>query len=97
MANTKSAKKAIRVSQRKRQFNIPVISKIRTVQKKARIAVEKVSNDNNSENIAAAKVAIVNFEKEIKKGVTKNIIKLNTASRRVSKLFTNLKKVQKTA
>jgi small subunit ribosomal protein S20 len=97
MANTKSAKKAIRVSQRKRQINIPVISKIRTVQKKARIAVEKVSNDNNSENIAAAKVAIVNFEKEIKKGVTKNIIKLNTASRRVSKLFTNLKKVQKTA
>jgi small subunit ribosomal protein S20 len=94
MANTKSAKKAIRVSQRKRQFNIPVISKIRTVQKKARIAVEKVTTENNVENVTAAKSAIIAFEKEIKKGVTKNIIKLNTASRRVSRLFSSLKKAQ---
>ena len=67
MANTKSAKKAIRVSQRKRQFNIPVISKIRTVQKKARIAVEKVTTENNVENVTAAKSAIIAFEKEIKR------------------------------
>lgn len=94
MANTKSAKKAIRVSERKREINRSVISRIRTIQKKARIAIEEVSKSNTEENVANAKKAIVNFEKEVKKGVTKNIIKLNTASRRVSKLFSALKKVQ---
>lgn len=94
MANTKSAKKAIRVSERKREINRSVISRIRTIQKKARIAIEEVSKSNIEENVANAKKAIVNFEKEVKKGVTKNIIKLNTASRRVSKLFSALKKVQ---
>ncbi|MDA7705580.1 30S ribosomal protein S20 [Rickettsiales bacterium] len=94
MANTKSAKKAIRVSERKREVNRSVISRIRTIQKKARIAVEKVATENNAENIAAAKTAIISFEKEVKKGVTKNIFKLNTASRQVSQLFTNLKKAQ---
>lgn len=94
MANTKSAKKAIRVSERKREINRSIVSRIRTIQKKARIAVEKVTTENNDENISAAKNAIISFEKEVKKGVTKNIFKLNIASRQVSKLFSNLKKAQ---
>ena len=94
MANTKSAKKAIRVSERKREINRSVISRIRTIQKKARIAIEKVVTENNAENVAAAKTAIIAFEKEVKKGVTKNIIKFNTASRRVSGLFSSLKEAQ---
>ena len=94
MANTKSAKKAIRVNQRKREINRSVISRIRTIQKKARIAIEKLASENNTENVATAKTAIIAFEKEVKKGVTKNIIKLNTASRRVSRLFATLKKAQ---
>ena len=94
MANTKSAKKAIRVSQIKKEINRSVISRIRTIQKKAKIVVEKAIAENNTANTAAAKIAIIAFEKEVKTGVTKNILTLNTASRKVSRLFSYLKKNQ---
>jgi small subunit ribosomal protein S20 len=96
MSNTKSAKKAIRVSERKRVTNRSIISRIRTIHKKARIAIENLQKEGSftEEKIKVVKDAIISFEKEAKKGVTKNILKLNTVSRNVSKLFTRLKKSQ---
>ena len=73
---------------------IRINKQIDTIQKKAKIAVEKAIAENNTENTAAAKIAIIAFEKEVKTGVTKSILTLNTASRKVSRLFSYLKKNQ---
>jgi small subunit ribosomal protein S20 len=83
MANHSSAKKAIRQTIRKTLVNKNRASKIKTYIKKVLQAVESGSQE-------AAKSALIVAQSEIMKGVTKNILKLNTASRKISRLSTKI-------
>jgi small subunit ribosomal protein S20 len=84
MANHESAKKACRQSQNKRMINKNRKSKVRTLSK-------KVLSDISSSNLDAAKKNFILFQSEIMKACSKNIIKLNTASRKVSSLANLIK------
>jgi small subunit ribosomal protein S20 len=86
MANTKSAKKAFRSSERKNVINTARINRIRTFIKKVDVAIKA----NNKEQ---ALQAFKNLEPEIARGVTKKVIKLNTASRKLSRLSLAIKKI----
>jgi small subunit ribosomal protein S20 len=87
MANTKSAQKAFRVSERKNIVNTSRINRIRTFIKKVDIAIK---NQDKTQALEAFK----NLEPEIAKGVNKKVIKLNTASRKLSRLSLAIKKIQ---
>jgi small subunit ribosomal protein S20 len=86
MANHKSAKKATRKIATRSARNRARVSRIRTFIKK----VEEAIVANNSE---AAKTAFVNMQSEIMRGVTKGVIKKNTASRKVSRLAARIKAI----
>lgn len=85
MANHTSAKKAAKQTVKKNLINKNRSSKIKTCVKKVAQAVQSGSAEE-------AKNALIIAQSELMKGVTKNILKLNTASRKVSQLT---KKVQK--
>lgn len=83
MANTKSAKKAIKTQERRRVRNQMVKTRVRGTFKKANQAVAA----NDSEQAAAdVKVAI----SQIDKAVSKGIIHKNTAARKKSRLMKKL-------
>ena len=84
MANHSSAKKAIRQTIKKTAVNKNRASKIKTYIKKVLVAVQ-----NSSKEEAAG--AFIKAQSEIMKGVKSNILKLNTASRKVSRLAAKLK------
>jgi small subunit ribosomal protein S20 len=86
MANHKSAEKAIRQIKKRTLINKSRMSRIKTFIKKVEQAV--VSNDKVKAQ-AEFKIA----QSEIMKGVTKGLLKLNTASRRVSSLSARIKKL----
>lgn len=79
MANTKSALKRIRTSEKKRQRNMAVKSATRTHVKKARIAITQNPADAQAEVVAA----ISALDRAAKKGV----IHPNNAARRKSRLM----------
>jgi small subunit ribosomal protein S20 len=79
MANTKSAIKRIKVSEKKHQRNVAVKSATRTYVKKARTAIAQKSDDVKAELTAA----ISALDKAAKKGV----IHRNNAARRKSRLM----------
>jgi small subunit ribosomal protein S20 len=79
MAHHPSAKKRIRQTARRTQINRVRTSRIRTFIKKVELAV--ASGDR-----AAAQDALRAAEPEIRRGVNKGVLKLNTASRRISRL-----------
>jgi small subunit ribosomal protein S20 len=79
MAHHPSAKKRIRQTARRTQINRVRTSRIRTFIKKVELAV--ASGDR-----AAAQDALKAAEPEIRRGVNKGVLKLNTASRRISRL-----------
>lgn len=84
MANHLSAKKAARQTIKKTLVNKDRSSKIKTYIKKVLAAIKsglKVEANN----------AFIIAQSEIMKGVTKNILKLNTASRKVSRLAKQVK------
>ncbi len=83
MANIKSAKKRIKVINKKRIINRKRKSEIKTYIKKFNDAIE---NDKLDE----AKDLFRVIEKKLDKAVAKNTIKRNTASRKVSKLAKKL-------
>jgi small subunit ribosomal protein S20 len=87
MANTKSAQKALRASERKNVVNTSRINRIRTFIKKVDLAIK---NQDKQKALEAFK----NLEPEISRGVSKKVIKLNTASRRLSRLFSAIKKIE---
>lgn len=66
-------------SERKRISNKNTISEVRTYEKKVRLAVE--AGDN-----AAARVVLSDMQSKIMKAVTKGVVKLGTASRKVARL-----------
>lgn len=82
MANTKSAIKRIRQSEKRRQRNRTVRSRVRTALKTARTAVTTPEGDAG----AAVRQAI----RVLDKAVTKGVIHRNTAARKKSALARSL-------
>ena len=87
MANTKSAKKALRVSAAKNEVNNARRNRIRTFAKKVDDAIKAGDSKKADEAFKA-------LEPEIMRGVTKKIIKLNTASRKLSRISSAIKKIK---
>jgi small subunit ribosomal protein S20 len=79
MAHHPSAKKRIRQTAKRTEINRTRTSRIRTFIKKVEQAV--ASGDRE-----AAQHALRAVEPEIRRGVNKGVLKLNTASRRISRL-----------
>lgn len=82
MANTRSAIKHARQSERRRQRNRVVRSKVRTIVKTARLAVGEKSAD--------AAQSVKDAIRTLDKAVTKGIIHRNTAARKKSGLARRL-------
>lgn len=79
MANIKSAKKRILVTQTKTARNKSIRSKVKTSMKKVDAAI--AAGDK-----AAAQACLVNATSEIDKACTKGVYHKNTASRKVARL-----------
>ena len=90
MAHHLSAKKRIRQTARRTQINRARTSRIRTFIKKVELAV--ASGDRE-----AAQQALRAAEPEIRRGVNKRVLKLNTASRRISRLSRKVNKMAEAA
>jgi len=88
MANTKSAKKALRSSATKNVINSARKSRIRTF-------IRKVDDAIKSGDEKKAREAFKALEPEIMRGVTKKVVKLNTASRKLTRLSSAIKKIKK--
>jgi small subunit ribosomal protein S20 len=84
MATHKSAEKCIRQIARRTEVNGNRIGRIRTF-------IKKVEAKIDSANQAEARIALVEAEKEIMRGVTKGVLHLNTAARKVSRLSKRVK------
>lgn len=79
MANIKSAKKRILVTETRAERNKAIRSKVKTMNKKVEAAI--AAGDK-----AAAQAALVNATTEIDKATTKGVYHKNTSSRKVSRL-----------
>ncbi|WP_253307995.1 MULTISPECIES: 30S ribosomal protein S20 [unclassified Rickettsia] len=88
MANHSSAKKAARQTIKKTLVNKKRSSAIKTYIKKVLHEINNGSKDN-------ANLALITAQSKIMKGVKKNIIKLNTASRKISQLSQRIKQMAK--
>ena len=86
MANTKSAQKALRGSAAKKLVNNSRRNRIRTF-------VKKVTDSIKASDQKKALEAFKALESEIMRGVTKRVIKLNTASRKLSRLSAQIRKI----
>lgn len=86
MANIKSAKKRILVSERNAEKNKAIKTGVKTAVKKVRVAIE--AGDKN-----AAAEALVNATKLIDKACTKGVYHKNTAARKVSRLSVAVNKM----
>lgn len=84
MANTESAKKRVRVTERRTAVNRARVSRIRTFIKKVELALE-------AGDAAGAKLAFAAAEPEIARGVSKGVLEKNTASRKISRLSARVK------
>ena len=82
MANTKSAIKRIRTSEKRRLRNRTVRSRVRSVLKTARAAVTTTGED--------ARAAVLQAIRTLDKAVTKGVIHRNTAARKKSALARRL-------
>ena len=79
MANTKAGIKSLRASENKRVVNKARKSKMRT-------SIKKVEKNILDKDINAAKESIKAMESDIMRGVKQDIIKKNTASRKLSRM-----------
>ena len=79
MANIKSAKKRILVTETKTARNKAIKSKVKTYVKKVETAVEK-------KDVEAAKVALKEAISEINKAGSKGVYHKNTCARKISRL-----------
>ena len=84
MANIRSAKKRIRQTARKTVVNRDRLSRVRTFVKKVESAIASGDKD-------AAGAALKEAQPEIMRGVTKGVLRHNTASRKVSRLNARIK------
>lgn len=83
MANTKSAKKAIKVQERRRSRNQMVKSKVKTSLRRAN---EGVAGSSQEE----AKAHVVKAVSELDKAVSKGVVHKNQAARKKSRLMKKL-------
>lgn len=88
MANTSAAKKALRNSAAKNVINSARRSRIRTF-------IKKVDDAIKAGDEAKAREAFKNLEKELMRGVTKKVVKLNTAARKLSRISATIRKIKK--
>ena len=79
MAHHRSAKKRIRQTEKRTAVNRSRMSRIKTFVRKVEDALAKGDHD-------AARSAFAAAEPEIRRGVTKGVLHLNTASRKISRL-----------
>lgn len=79
MAHHRSAKKRIRQTVKRTAVNRSRMSRIKTFMRKVEDALAKGDQD-------AARSAFTRAEPEIRRGVTKGVLHLNTASRKISRL-----------
>ena len=86
MANTASAKKAVRKIARRTEVNKARRSRVRTYIRKVE---EAIAGGDKEAAAAALKVA----QPEIMRSVSKGIMKKNTAARKVSRLAASIKKI----
>lgn len=86
MANTKSAKKAVRKIASRTEVNKARRSRVRTFIRKVEEAV--AGGDKN-----AAVEALKNAQPEIMRAVSRGVIKKNTAARKMSRLSARVKAV----
>ncbi len=86
MANTPSAIKRIRQSEKRRQRNRAVRSRVRTVLKTARTAASTPGDE--------ARAAVFQAIRTLDKAVTKGVIHRNTAARKKSALARRLNAVK---
>lgn len=86
MANHKSSQKSIRKIVRRTSINKMKLSEIRTFIKKVEHAVTAKDHKLATETFVIA-------QSKIMKGVTKGILKLNTASRKVQRLSRKVKAI----
>jgi len=84
MANHASAKKRIRTNARKNEINTARTSRIRTFLKKVEAAIA-------GGDAKAAEEAFKAVQPELARGVAKNIVQKNTASRKISRLSARIK------
>jgi len=90
LANTKSAKKAIRVAERRRLHNKPIRSSMRTYYRKASAAI-------GTTDAGATDEAIVRAISALDKAAHKKIIHPNNAARRKSRLMARLNQARAVA
>lgn len=90
MANHKSAKKRIRRNARAADVNQARRSRIRTFVKKTREMIA-------GKDIAGAEESLKVTQKELSRGVAKNLVKKNTASRTISRLSQHIKALKSAA
>ena len=79
MAHSASAKKRILVSERNRERNQAIKSRVKTMTKKVLTTVD-------TKDLEASKTALSVAYKELDKAVSKGIMKKNTASRKKARL-----------
>jgi len=84
MANTSSAKKQYRKSLKQRLINLNNVSRIKTFIKKITVLIDANKKDE-------AKAFFPDVQSAIMRGVKKNVMKLNTASRKISRLSQKIK------
>lgn len=84
MANTKSAKKAVRVIERRTAMNKNRRSRMRTF-------IRKVEEAIATGDKAVAATALKDAQPEIMRGAQKGIIHKNTASRKISRLSARIR------
>ena len=87
MAHHRSAQKRLRQTVKRTAINRSRRSRIRTYLKKVEQAVASGDPD-------AARTALRAAEPEIRRGVNKGVLKLNTASRRISRLTRKVNEVE---
>ena len=87
MANTSAAKKAFRASQKKEVVNKARKNRIRSF-------IRKVEDNIKQKNEAEARTSFKDLEKEIMRGVTKKIFKLNTAARKLKRIAADIKRIK---
>ena len=86
MANTKAAKKALKVNKKKEEINKSRKNRIRTF-------IRKVEDNIKAKKEADARTSFKVLEKEIMRGVTKGIFKLNTAARKLRRIAQSIRKL----
>jgi small subunit ribosomal protein S20 len=86
MANTKSAKKAARVAEKRTEVNKARRSRVRTY-------VRKVEEAITSGDKATAEVALKTAQPEMMRGAQKGIMHSNTVSRKISRLSARIRAI----